>query len=356
MILSSFYYTDKVWTLDKLSEMHLETLIVGRNAAGKSRSIQALQIVADFLIGRNNPLIPKSFAATLKFSNVDESGKSLIYSLDISKEKVSSERFVFGDDVVIERNVDVCIIKTVNVNPPKDRLVIQVRRDQVLYPEIELLIKWAETLSCVFFADFTSKYIYNNSPENAFRMRLLSKMVDTFDTNSKKRVVEEMRELGFPINKISLLPINDNMNLTLIHEDNLTNPIADFLLSNGMARTLYLLVFMEYVRNINTPSMLLIDDLGEGLDYHRSTELGRMLFEFCHQHNVQLIVSSNDAFLMDIIDIDNWQVLRRKGNKVSCINLANSADLFRNFRMTGLSNFDLFSSDFIDNYLNSKAE
>jgi hypothetical protein len=54
---------------------------------------------------------------------------------------------------------------------------------------------------------------------------------------------------------------------------------------------------------------------------------------------------------MDVVDLEYWQVLLRDKNIISTINPKNSKELFREFKMTGLSNFDLFSSNFIDNYL-----
>ena len=102
--------------------------------------------------------------------------------------------------------------------------------------------------------------------------------------------------------------------------------------------------------------MLLIDDLGEGLDYSRATHIGEKVFNACENGNLQLIASSNDSFLMDVVDISKWQIVRSKNSKLSVINQTNQPELFEMFRMTGLSNFDLFSSDFIDNFLARSAE
>ena len=102
--------------------------------------------------------------------------------------------------------------------------------------------------------------------------------------------------------------------------------------------------------------MLLIDDLGEGLDYSRATHLGEKVFNECEKGNLQLIASSNDSFLMDVVDISKWQIVRRKNSKLSVLNQTNHPELFEMFRMTGLSNFDLFSSDFIDNFLARGSE
>ena len=103
---------------------------------------------------------------------------------------------------------------------------------------------------------------------------------------------------------------------------------------------------MQYIKKGNQLSLLLLDDVGEGLDYSRSIHFGKMIFDTCDASKLQLIASSNDAFLMDVVDISHWQVLRRKASKVSVINQSNNTKLFNEFRLTGLSNFDLFSSDF----------
>ena len=127
-------------------------------------------------------------------------------------------------------------------------------------------------------------------------------------------------------------------------------------LSKGMFRALYLLIYMEYLANIKKPSMLLVDELCEGLDYDRSTRLGRIVFDFCLQHNIQLIASSNDSFLMDVVDLKYWNILQRKGSVIEGINHINHPELFDDFEFTGLSNFDLFSSDYIARHLNDKVD
>lgn len=50
---------------------------------------------------------------------------------------------------------------------------------------------------------------------------------------------------------------------------------------------------------------------------------------------------------MDVVDLKYWNILQRKGDKVTAINIYNSPELFEDFEFTGLNNFDLFSSDFI---------
>ena len=65
------------------------------------------------------------------------------------------------------------------------------------------------------------------------------------------------------------------------------------------------------------------------------------------------MASSNDSFLMDVVDLKYWNILHRNNNKVEVINKEQHPDMFDRFEMTGLNNFDLFSSDFIARHINS---
>lgn len=94
---------------------------------------------------------------------------------------------------------------------------------------------------------------------------------------------------------------------------------------------------------------LVIDDMGEGLDYMRSTKLGKIMYDFCEKNHIQLIATSNDSFLMDAVDLQCWNILQREGNRVYSISALNSPALFEKFRRTGLSNFDILSSNFLVN-------
>ena len=81
--------------------------------------------------------------------------------------------------------------------------------------------------------------------------------------------------------------------------------------------------------------------------YEKAKKLVKLVFDKCQNSDIQVIVTSNDSFLMDAVDTKYWNILKRNGKTVTAINNNNSKDLFRRFRLTGLSNFDLFSSDFI---------
>ena len=57
-------------------------------------------------------------------------------------------------------------------------------------------------------------------------------------------------------------------------------------------------------------------------------------------------MSTNDSFIMNAVDIENWAVIMREGNKISLYNYENSREIFEEFKFTGLNNFDFYASEF----------
>ena len=122
-------------------------------------------------------------------------------------------------------------------------------------------------------------------------------------------------------------------------------------LSNGMFRVFSVLLYMIYSSTLKGARCLMIDDMGEGLDYRRSTKLGKIVFSYCKAKSIQLIVTSNDSFLLDTVDLDLWNILQRTGSVVTSLNSQTHQELFAKFARTGLSNYDILSSNFITNHL-----
>lgn len=88
---------------------------------------------------------------------------------------------------------------------------------------------------------------------------------------------------------------------------------------------------------------MVIDDLGEGLDYERSTKITKLLFEKIKEARLQLIVTSNDRFLINAVDIKYLNLLERSAHVVTSYNYNNSKEKFEEFEFAGLNNFDFFA-------------
>lgn len=353
MLLSSFSYKESKWELTNLTLSSSSCLIVGRNSTGKTRSIHALQNVVSFMQMKQIFMGVNSFSTELVFADAVDHNFKMNYSFTVKDGLIYKESLTVNDDVLIKRTSKTAKYKSDVINPPTDKLIVQVRRDKNAYPEIENLMTWAEGVNCVSCSDINPYTIIG--PSHFINPFSFSELVDALNNDEKGRILNNASKLDYNIISIGTLKANESVKLVNIKEKLVSESIFDMQLSSGMLRTLYLLCFMEYIKKNSKVSLLLIDDMSEGLDYSRSTRLGRMIFDDCHQNGLQVIASSNDAFLMDVVDISNWQILRRVGSKVSSINQYTNPELFRQFKMTGLSNFDFFSSDFIDKYL-SKGE
>ena len=352
MLLKSFDFKESGWTLSGLSPLGKSNLLVGRNSTGKTRTLNALRKTIAFM--RNDLSYPnfKDFAAEFVFTDPQNDAGEMKYVFQLKEGKVVKEALVVDGKYIIKRTKSEATLFGAKINPPAEKLVVQARRDTA-YTEIEALMVWAEGVVNISCADIINLTVLLQ--KSFYTPERFSDIVDKLTDEDLKAVKANARKLEYCITEMKTIKSSE-MKFVQIKERAVENRIMDVSLSNGMLRVLYILSFLEYIKHNNKLSLLLIDDLGEGLDYRRSTCLGEMVFEYCKNNGLQLIASSNDAFLMDVVDVADWHVLRRENNKVEVLNKAKEPELFRKFRISGLSNFDLFSSDFIDKYFAKQKE
>jgi hypothetical protein len=65
-------------------------------------------------------------------------------------------------------------------------------------------------------------------------------------------------------------------------------------------------------------------------------------------NDIQLIMSTNDRFVMNNVPLKYWQVIQRNGGECTVFNKRNSKEKFDDFEYTGLNNFDFLATDFIN--------
>jgi len=58
----------------------------------------------------------------------------------------------------------------------------------------------------------------------------------------------------------------------------------------------------------------LIDDIGEGLDYERSKKLIDLIIQKAKKYAVQLIMTTNDRFVINKTPLEYWLVIKREKN------------------------------------------
>ena len=342
MILSKFSYKQASgWRLEELSLNH-QNLIVGLNSVGKSRTVSAIGHVASFIKGDMDAAGDFSCALLL------ENGNRLEYSFEVAGGQVLAEVLKKNGSPLIQREQFSAKMYDNMVSPPESKLLIQVRRDTKLYPEIEEIIQWAEHTSLFVFSNITtapnslSPYTISDEPR-------LPVMFSKISVEQRGQLISYLRDLGYNIDNIVEYERSSGAKSLHIYESGIKIPLRPFDLSNGMFRVFCVLLYMLYSSTLSEARCLVIDDMGEGLDYMRSTKLGKIMYEYCERNHIQLIATSNDCFLMDAVDLQYWNILQREGNRVYSINASNSPALFEKFQRTGLSNFDILSSNFLAN-------
>ena len=338
MIVKSFEYDDYLW---KLNTIYLDklNLIVGKNAVGKSKTLKAMVDVARFIKGETAGV--NAHSCRIVFS--DEMGKELIYSYEGNIKEITSESMTYGDKELISRNATRSLVNGKNVNPPQNKLIIQTQRDTTKFPEFEIVMSWAEHTRGFSFSELSSSRSY--LIPNMFSEKIdFTELFEKIDNEKEQFIINNMRALGYKINEISKLDVQQFKMITL-SEDEVIVPLFSSYMSNGMLSA-----------TVEGAKTFLVDDLGEGLDYSRSSKLSKIMFDYCEAHDIQLIVTSNDNFLMNAISLDNWIILQRKGKKVNGYSRYTHPDMFVKFRKMGLNNFDMLSTDFIERFLSSAEQ
>ena len=348
MILRKFRFKNTDWELKDVDFGPLN-LIVGRNAVGKSKTLVSLAGTLQFM--RND--FPSNNIAHMECELILESAQTYIYSFSVTNNIIEKEYLATSNGTkIIDRQNGKSLLRGEIINPPVNTLILQSRRDTENYPEFEEILNWADHVTGFMFSSVSS---FHYGEDNNFLFKGsydFSELFDKLDDEQVKHLITTLKELEYNVTDMKNISIDAGREykLTRIKEAGVNANLFSFSLSNGMYRVIYLLVYMYYISSVKGARCILIDDLGEGLDFDRSSKLSRILFSYCKKNNIQLIVTSNDDFLLNSIPLKYWIILSRKGSVVSSISNSTDPDLFKKFKFTGLNNFDLISSDFIDRF------
>lgn len=353
MILKSFKYSRNNWSLDSLT-IGKTNLMVGKNSTGKTRAIIALSSTLRIISQTKEIENDDSFAAKLVF---EDNGREITLYLKITDRVIQNEILIIDGEEIIKRDAKSAFFRGEVANPPANSLLLHVRRDVNEFPEAENIIEWASRA-------IGRSFIETDTPND----EQLCEIVESFSDEMRRHVVSMANAVGFPITEFNTFRSTlrsalkkgakvpdglDKLQFLVFLEKDVPTYLAYAELSEGMRRTILLLIFIEQFINSSSGAFLAIDDLGEGLDYTRATKVGRLLFDTCREHGIQLVAASNEEFMMNIVDIDCWNILVRHGQKVKSFTKDDAPELFEDFRFSGLDNFDFFTSDRLNRVLDA---
>lgn len=371
MKLESIKYFQFKGTSNEWSLFHTNfgqiNLMVGKNASGKTRTVHIISNLARLLSGKIKPTFLSSDYSVI-FRNDDN--KEIKYRLVISDRKVEKEELIVDGKKLLNRNkggkgyiYTTQFRKPIKFQTPDTELTSSTRRDSLQHPFFESLYNWSSNINLYLFGTPLGQdtvLLPSDDKSNDPKARELEGVIriykigeEKFGTNFKKQVIKDMASVGYKLEAINVgRPTNITSSLDLlslvIKEEGIDAPINQTEISQGMFRALSLIIQINYYSFLDKSSCIVIDDIGEGLDFDRSTKLIQLIISKAEKSKVQLIMSTNDRFVMNNVPLKYWSIIQRKDQGSKIYNYQNSKKVFDEFEFTGLNNFDFYSKKFFE--------
>lgn len=362
-----FENTTRYWELEEF-QLNNINLIVGNNTSGKSRTLNVIFGLARLLLSPKIQLNSGTYKGCFLSGDIEIS-----YEVEFKDNIIIHERMTRDKKELFSRNQDGVgeifndYIKTpIKFKIPNNELVA-CRRDEIQFPYLNDLYIWASNTRHFRFSKEQEKQTLvlvdsNKAPTENFNLQEANQAIQIFKMATGKyrekyilMLVEDFNSIGYSISNVDTgilhsIKVDGPMSNKLVGlrvQENDREGITDQNeMSDGMFRALSILIHYNYYMLENKNLTILIDDIGEGLDFERSSKLIKLLIDKSKNSNIQLIMSTNDKFVMNHSSLDFWQVVSRKGGLVKMYNKFNSKKEFEDFRFTGLNNFDFFTTDF----------
>lgn len=330
MRLKELKYIEPGFSIEGVN-LNYVSLIVGNNAVGKSRVISVIMKLYQLILQKYDIRESDFFEYDVVFADGEV---DIRYRFVCQAGEVFLEYLDDSYSHYLDRQCGVTNLYGESVNPPKNKLCVNVRRDTEKYPEIEKIVRWAEHL---YLLKFGHTDIYASDSEQG-----IVAMYEKLDVKQRKGVIDMMSDMGYDIEEIKVGEVCPSLKLLLISEKDVLCVLRFEDLSKAMQKTLYISVLLNYILTKDKDSRtVIVDDLCEGLDRHRSTGMGKFIYQFCIKNDIQLIATTNDIFLMDVVNLNYWNVLRREGGKVIAMNMYNAEQMFLDFKSRNLHNFEI---------------
>lgn len=344
-------------------------LMVGRNATGKTRTLNLISLLTNLLAGDFQPTADRALL-TAEFKLDEITAK---YEIGYEDRRVIKEELTEHDKLLLQRGREGFgkifankLNDYIDFQPPSDELALTGRRDAIQHPFLTKYYDWGKSARHFRFGTpMGQDYLA------VFRADIAKKKIDLKDTNQvvgifhkgdvlfkdrySKLIMEDMKKIGYDLDAVSLQEmtqvlagdVSEGAKGIRIKEKGLNISTPHHHISMGMFRALSLIMQINYSLLDRLPSCIIIDDIGESLDYGRSTDLIRLLIEKVRGTNIQIVMSSNDRFVMNSVPLEYWSVIRRLPNRSVVYNYHNSKEIFDEFEFAGLSNFDFFTSNYL---------
>lgn len=347
-------------------------LLVGPNASGKTRILNTIAAVSKFL-ATAQPMTWKSGEWNFELS---DGTTTVEITLEVAEGIVTKERFAVDDQEKLIRHADGSGLiwfekaqQMIEFSVPVNTVAMVTRRDSLQHPFLELLFNWASRVRHFSFSTDLGRqtfFLVSPRPEASTgdtetgpdAVEDPSAVVEQYNKgygqlgdDFDKAILADLARIGYECTSIHAVHAEDvpfiggRLPVMLqVQESELQTPTKQFHMSTGMFRALAIIIHVNYAVMSNLDATILLDDIGEGLDFERSSNLINLLIEKCKDSSVQVVMTSNDRFVMNEVSLEYWHILHRRGHTIDILDRVNSKEQFENFKYLGMSNFDFFSS------------
>lgn len=333
-------------------------LLVGKNASGKSRTLNVIREIAKLLSGQID--LDKVFAHSQRFELIfSDNSDRYQYILFFKNRKVLEETLHHNGKLLFDRNMKILLNKNnenINFSVQENELAV-ITQDKNGNPYFEKLVMWGHSLKNYYFVNQVEKnrlvkdytqVEYEVDPD----IEDPEVLIYTFHKGKEKfgnlfidDIVKSMQDLGYNITDVDIEKTRKGY-YGLCVEENGEYSVSQRDMSQGMFRSLSLFIMLDYARLKDMSFCLLIDDMGEGLDFERSKKMMDLVIKKVNKSNMQFFMTSNERHIMNQISLRYWSVIGREHNKSVFYDYINSKEIFEDFKYTGLNNFDFLATDF----------
>jgi len=362
----------RAWSIEGL-ELGRINLLVGKNATGKSRALNLIHNLAKLLLSDQLSLIETGYDVEFAINNRGP----LRYVLRASDSKVIEEKVWIDGELKLDRNEHTLKLwyekekRPIEHEPSDGEVSAVARKDKQQHPFLLPLHEWAQGVRHYGFGTPLGKDNLAMTIKTPKPLELddrdCNRVVAIFLKGQKdygdaytNGLLSDMKDLGYPLSEIVAqnpehmtaqiagqgVPLPGELRAIGVREEGVAGMVFQDTISQGMFRALSVLAQVNFSQMSGRGNCIVIDDIGEGLDFDRSSLLIELLRKKAQSGNFQLIMATNDQFVMNHVPLDEWSVLQRHGSKISVRNIHNSKKIFEDFKFVGLSNFAFFEMDF----------
>lgn len=346
-------------------------LMVGKNATGKTRTLEIISALTDLFLGKRKPGLNVGQLEVIFDRDIQE----IKYKIVLEANRVISEELTEDGQILLKRNADgngeilaEQFKQMMRFQTEEELIAIAAKKDSIQHPFLELLYNWGKSARHFQFGTPMGQYSMPSLQvdfqkidlkDSDWVVGILKRGLDEHGDEYKQLILADMSKIGYELEDISIESVSGRISgivstvalAVQIKEKDLDVATSQSDISTGMFRALSLLVQLNYSLLASLPSCIIIDDIGEGLDYIRSSALIKVIIDKIKQTNMQLVMSTNYELVMDSVPLEYWSLIRRLPKKSKLYNYRNAKKIFDDFDFTGLSNYDFFASDYFDKAL-----